>query len=94
MKGFGTFIFGVIVGGWLGYSYALPDRGNEGPAVYLNGGAMISSTVGVIYGYSNDMEGCSIHAAGANFYYQSDEEMQRRIMKAAGTSFCSLQAIK
>lgn len=89
-----VFALGLLVGGLGSYHVKLPGLHGDGPDVYLNGGSFSSSTIGVIYGYVNDYEGCAIHAAGMNFYYQSDAVMQAKIMEAKGNSFCSIEAIK
>lgn len=94
MKGFVLFILGCLVGGsWVAHQM-MPGYSGEGPKVFLNGGSLTSSTIGVIYGYVDDMEGCSIHAAGMNYYYQADEATKEKIMKAAGMSYCSFEAVR
>jgi hypothetical protein len=92
MRAFGWFVLGALAGGWGAHSYSLPGHRGGGEIAYLNGGSLTSSTVGVIYGYVNDMEGCSVHAAGANFYYASNDETKARIMKTIGNSYCSREA--
>jgi hypothetical protein len=89
MAKFGYFILGVLVGAWIGYVSALHGEHGGKRVAYLNGGAISSGTVGVIYDYVDNMEGCSIQAAGMNYYYQSDEATRKKIMDAVGKSYCS-----
>ena len=93
------FILGIIVGALAVYllypePYYLPNiSGRDNSKVYLNGGVLTTSTVGVIYGYHNDLKGCSILAAGMNYYYKSDKERRKEIMKTPGHAFCSHKAM-
>ncbi|HKJ60534.1 MAG TPA: hypothetical protein VKA94_00865 [Hyphomicrobiales bacterium] len=75
MKEILIFAAGVLIGGWVDHRVSLPGLRGDDPPVYLNGGSFSSTTIGLIYGYVDDMEGCTIHAAGMNYYYQSDEAM-------------------
>ena len=89
MAKFGYLVLGILVGAWIGYASALPGEHGKSRVVYLNGGSISSGTIGVIYDYVDNMEGCSIHAAGMNYYYQSDETTRKKIMDAVGNSYCS-----
>ena len=94
MKSSSAFILGLLIGAWFGHATSLPGQSGKGPPAYLNGGMISSSTIGVIYGYVDDMDGCAIHAAGMNYYYQSDVATQKKIMESKGNAFCTFEAIK
>lgn len=68
MKEILIFAAGVLIGGWVDHRVSLPGLRGDDPPVYLNGGSFSSTTIGLIYGYVDDMEGCTIHAAGMNYF--------------------------
>jgi hypothetical protein len=92
MKMFFIFGCGFLIG------YIAAERGSfyggKDAPVSLNGGVISSSTVGTIYGYADDFEGCNIHAKAMNYYFKSGNNIREKILASNGNSFCSYEPIR
>jgi hypothetical protein len=92
MKVFIAICCGFIIG------YGAAERGafygGKDTPVYLNGGVISTSTVGTIYGYADDFDGCNIHAKAMNYYFKADKAIQEEILATTGNSFCSTEPIR